>query len=331
MSTDIEISIRNGADSLEPLLNDEDVKDLYSRLGEYYPEITKIFHKHGMDIFTPFVADREYFQREIWTINLKIRDAIPPVLPAVPTSNLKGLPQASEESGSNIMGENAGGGVGLASGLLGLPPLILPEPVATPKPTSSIQLHTSHGDNQPQLGLESYRGDIDLDIIPARNIISLPEIDDDMVDYIPEPAGDGQATECLIGLAFAVPSTIHLDEDDLQNSNNSCGPGTLFQAGAESKKGKRPEKNVQSYDIGVLLRLDLIHKQPLFHAHFEGGDDIESMVTTRTMEAIYRILVDLENTVKFDDVHQIRTIIQRSEDGTKHETCNSLVLAFSSA
>lgn len=329
MSADLEVSIRKGVDYPEPLLNDEDVKELYSLLGEYYPEVAKISYEQGMDIFTPFVVDRDISKREIWTVNLRISDAIPPGLwQAFPTLDLKGLPQQGpEEGGSGTADENTEG-TGSATGAFGLPPLLLPEPEETPRPRSSIQLPASYGDVQPPFGLALSDGEDSSTIVPARNTISLPEVDEDIADFKSELAGDGQAAECIIGLAFALPSTIHLGEADLPQSNISRGPSTLFKVSAESKKGKQPETYIQSYDIGISLNVDLIQKESLFRSFFEDEENIESMKTIWTMEAIYRILLDLECTVKFDDDLQIRVVIQRSADATKRETCDSVVSAF---
>lgn len=330
MSTDLEISIKKGADDPEPLLNNDDVKDLYSLLGEYYPEVARISYKQGMDIFTPFVVDHDISKREMWTVNLKISDATPSGLwQTIPTLDLKGLPQPGPEESRGGAADEDIKGSGSAIGVFGLPPLLLPEPENTPRPRSSIQLPPSYGDNPPPFGLAPSSGEHSSAIIPARNTVALPELDDDPIaDFKSELAGDGQVAECIIGLAFALPSTIHHGEADLPQSNNDFGPSTLFEVSAESEKGKQPERDIQSYDIGILLNVELIHKESLFRSFFEDEEIIESMKTTWAMEAIYRVLFDLEGMVNFDDDLQIRVVIQRSADVTKRETCDSAISAF---
>ncbi|KAF9444009.1 hypothetical protein P691DRAFT_807998 [Macrolepiota fuliginosa MF-IS2] len=146
----------------------------------------------------------------------------------------------------------------------------------------------------------------------SKRICSLPDLDDEEDLQIDEEVrhrlGNGIQEQHVAGLAFAMPSTIYVpNEEDLYDSNSDDGGGQSSEeevaAGGLRSSGQGGPK---TYDIGILLNLEAVHAQIFESTGLFIAEEQEAQLT---QSAIYNLLLDLEPTVVPLGVLQVQVLI----------------------
>lgn len=138
----------------------------------------------------------------------------------------------------------------------------------------------------------------------------LPDLDDPEDQQIDEAArhrlANGIKEQHVVGLAFAMPSTIHTpSEFDTYTPDIDDGVGSSGE-GPKAKRLRLMDQGPKSYDIGILLKLDEVREKIFTSSGLFITEKVEEALT---QDAIFNLLLDLEPTIDPCGVLQFQVLI----------------------